>query len=139
MAKSAISSKTLPAIPLQPSAADKSRAGAAPSVDFVMDAPLQQLLEELHVTLADAKITDPGFTGYAYVARDEVVVALPPHRSESEHDCMARFLIGTVFHVDGMPPLPEPFQITDVTADVNRAHQEQAAEVVRQAREGGAV
>ncbi|MCX5338120.1 hypothetical protein [Streptomyces sp. NBC_00140] len=108
-----------------------------PSVDHLMDTPLQQLVEELHITLDESSITDPGFTGYAYVTRDEVVVALPPNRSELEHDCMARYLIGTAFRVDGMPPLPGPWQITDMTADVNRAHQEQAAAVVRQTREGG--
>ncbi len=110
-----------------------------PSVDFLMDAPLSQLVSELHVTLDESSITDAGFTGYAYVTRDEVVVSLPPNRSEFEHDCMARYLIGTVFHVDGMPELPAPFQITDMTADVNRGRDEQAAEVVRQVREGGAV
>ncbi|WP_405948902.1 hypothetical protein OG588_22630 [Streptomyces prunicolor] len=109
------------------------------SVDHLMDAPLPQLIAELHVELTEAGITDAGFTGYAYVSRDEVVVALPPNRSEFEHDCIARYLIGSVFHVDGMPPLPEAFQITDMTADVNRAHRDQAAEVVRQSREGGAV
>lgn len=110
-----------------------------PSVDFLMDAPLQQLVDELHVTLDESSITDAGFTGYAYVTRDEVVVSLPPHRSEFEHDCMARYLIGTAFHVDGMPELPGPWQITDMTADVNRAHDDQAAEVVRQTREGGVI
>ena len=110
-----------------------------PSVEHLMDAPLEQLVEELHITFDVSSITDRTFTGYAYVARDEVVVSLPSNRSEFEHDCMARYLIGTVFHVDGMPELPAPFQITDMTADVNRAHGEQAAEVVRQTRQGGAV
>jgi hypothetical protein len=109
-----------------------------PSVEHLMDAPLQQLVDELHITLDEASITDAGFTGYAYVTGHEVVVSLPPNRSEFEHDCMARYLIGTVFHVDGMPPLPEPFEVTDMTADVNRSHREQAAEVVRQTRGGAA-
>jgi hypothetical protein len=109
-----------------------------PSVDHLMDAPLQQLVEELHVTLDESSITEPGFTGYAYVTHGEVVVSLPPNRPEFEHDCMARYLIGTAFHVDGMPELPGPWAITDMTADVNRPHSEQAAEVVRETREGGA-
>lgn len=109
-----------------------------PSVEHLMDTPLQQLVDELHVTLDESSITDPGFTGYAYVTRNEVVIALPPNRSEFEHDCMARYLIGTAFRVDGMPELPGPWEITDMTADVNRAHSEQAAEVVRQVREGAA-
>lgn len=97
-----------------------------PSVDHLMDAPLEQLVEELHIVLVEASITEPGFTGYAVVARGEVVVALPPNRSEVEHDCMARYLIGDALRVDGLPPLPEPFQITDITADINQACEVQA-------------
>ncbi|PBD00275.1 hypothetical protein BX281_8394 [Streptomyces sp. Ag82_O1-15] len=107
-----------------------------PSVDYVMDAPLQQLVDELHVILDESSITDPGFTGYAYVTRDEVVVSLPPNRTELEHDCMARYLIGSAFKVDGLPPLPDMFQITDMTADVNRAHRNQADEALRRVRGG---
>lgn len=110
-----------------------------PSVDHLMDAPLQQLVDELHVTLDESKITDPTFTGYAYVDRQQVVISLPPNRSELEHDCMARFLIGSAFQVDGMPPLPDPFQVTDVTADANREHRSQADEALRRVRQGGAV
>lgn len=107
-----------------------------PSVEFVMDAPLQQLVDELHIVLDESSITEPGFTGYAYVTRDRVVVSLPPNRSELEHDCMARYLIGSAFKVDGLPPLPDMFQITDMTADVNRAHRNQADEALRRVRGG---
>ncbi|WP_327429480.1 hypothetical protein [Streptomyces sp. NBC_01236] len=109
-----------------------------PSVDHLMDAPLQQLVDELHVTLDESSITEPGFTGYAYVTRDRVVVSLPPNRSELEHDCIARYLIGTAFQVDGLPPLPEPFQVSDMTADVNRAHRNQADEALRRVQGGAA-
>ncbi|GGX54203.1 hypothetical protein [Streptomyces fructofermentans] len=91
-----------------------------PSVDHLMDAPLQQLVDELGITLDESSIDEPGFTGYAYVTRNRVVVSLPPNRSELEHDCMARYLIGTAFKVDGLPPLPEPFRVVDITADVQR-------------------
>ncbi|MFF1658045.1 hypothetical protein [Streptomyces sp. NPDC058255] len=107
-----------------------------PSVDYVMDAPLQQLVDELHVILDESSITEAGFTGYAYVTSDRVVVSLPPNRSELEHDCMARYLIGSAFKVDGLPPLPDMFQITDMTADVNRAHPSQADEALRRVRGG---
>lgn len=109
-----------------------------PSVDHLMDAPLQQLVDELHITLDESSITDPTFTGYVYATRDRVVVSLPPNRSELEHDCMARFLIGTAFHVEGLPPLPEPFQVTDMTDDVNRSHRSQADEELRRVRGGQA-
>lgn len=98
-----------------------------PSVDHLMDTPLQQLVEELHVELKESCITDPGFTGYLWSDNRGIVVALPPGRSELEHDCMARFLIGRAFHVD-MPDLPAPFEITDVT---------DASEQLRQTFEGG--
>lgn len=123
MAKSAISSKTLPAIPVQPSAADQSRAAAKPSADYVMDAPLAQLIEELGITYKDAPITDPGFTGYAWVDSRGVILAMPADRSEVEHDCMARYLIGRAFDVEGMPELPEPFEVTDVTAPTEQLRQ----------------
>jgi hypothetical protein len=108
-----------------------------PSVDYVMDAPLQQLVDELHVILDESRITDPTFTGYAYVAHDEVVISLPPNRTELEHDYMAWYLIGTAFRVDGLPPLPDMFQITDRT-DVNRADRNQADEALRRVRGGAA-
>lgn len=107
-----------------------------PSVDFLMDAPLQQLVDELGIELVEAGITEPGFTGYAYCDRYGVTVALPPGRSELEHDCIARYLIGNAFKVDGLPPLPEPFQITDITADVNEGHRNQADEALRRVRGG---
>ena len=105
-----------------------------PSVAHLMDTPLSQLVDELHVILEDSDLDMPGFTGYVYSTRDEVVVALPTHRPAFERDCMARYLIASAFRVDGMPPLPEPYQVTDITADVNRAHRSQADEALRRIR-----
>lgn len=90
-----------------------------PSVDHLMDAPLQQLIDELHITLKEASISEPGFTGYAFVDDRGVVLAMPPARTELEHDCIARYLIGTVFGVDGMPPLPGLYEVTEVTEATN--------------------
>ncbi|MGW2781066.1 hypothetical protein ACWC3X_07395 [Streptomyces populi] len=109
-----------------------------PSVDHLMEAPLPQLVTELGVDLVEAGITEPGFTGYAYADRDGVTVALPPGRSQLEHDCMARYLIGSAFRVDGLPPLPDMFRVLDITADVNRAHRSQADEALRRVRGGAA-
>lgn len=112
-----------------------------PSVEHLMDAPLDELIAELGVIYRDAPITEPAFTGYAWVDDRGVVLAMPPGRSELEHDCMARYLIGQAFHVDGLPPLPDMFQVVDVT-EPSRSFTEQlgqAAEVVHQTREGGAV
>lgn len=102
-----------------------------PSVRHLMDAPLAQLVDELHITLKEAPISEPGFTGYAFVDKRGVVIAMPPARTELEHDCIARFLIGTVFHVDGMPPLPDLYEVTELPEATN--------EVLRRVREGGVV
>ncbi|WP_086564651.1 hypothetical protein [Streptomyces africanus] len=126
-------SGTLPAIPKQPTALDKSRAAAELSVAQLMDTPLQQLVDELHVTLDESSITDPEFTGYMYATRKTVVVSLPPNRSELEHDCMARYFIGRAFHVKGLPPLPEPFAVTDFTGDSDP----DMDEALRRVRQGG--
>ncbi|MFF7895983.1 hypothetical protein ACFZDI_29530 [Streptomyces sp. NPDC007907] len=125
-------SGTLPAIPKQPTALDKSRA-AELSVAQLMDTPLEQLVAELHVTLDESSITDPTFTGYMYATRDNVVVSLPPNRSELEHDCMARYFIGRAFDVEGLPPLPEPFAVTDLTGDSDP----DMDEALRRVRQGG--
>ncbi|MGW0293286.1 hypothetical protein [Streptomyces tuirus] len=91
------------------------------SVARLMDTPLLQLADELGVTLAESGITDPGFTGYVYVDGRCVTVALPPGRSELEHDCTARYLIGRAFNVDGLPSLPDLFRVLDITAEVQQA------------------
>lgn len=101
-----------------------------PTVDHLMDAPLQQLVDELGIELVIASITEPTFTGYAYADRDGVTVALPPGRSDVEHDCMARYLIGDALRVDGLPPLPEMFQIVDMTDYVNDAARRNGGEAV---------
>ncbi|MET7731594.1 hypothetical protein ABZT02_09515 [Streptomyces sp. NPDC005402] len=117
-----------------------------PSVDYLMDAPLQQLVDELHITLKEAPISEPGFTGYAFVDKRGVVIAMPPARTELEHDCIARYLIGTVFHVDGMPPLPDLYEVTEVTENTNGVlsgldgdSDPDMDEALRRVREGGVV
>ncbi|MFC9051808.1 hypothetical protein [Streptomyces anthocyanicus] len=91
------------------------------SVAHLMDTPLQQLVDELAITVIQAAITEPGFTGYAYVDGSGVTVALPPGRPELEHDCMFRYLIGRAFNVDGLPPLPDPFRVLDLTPEIQHA------------------
>lgn len=100
-----------------------------PTVEHLMGAPLQQLVNELHVGIEESSITDPGFTGAAIVAHGEVIVWLPANRSESERELMTRHLIGDAFRVGGMPPLPEPYrttEFTNITTDVNRSAHSQA-------------
>lgn len=86
------------------------------SINHLMDAPLEQLADELPFVFRVSSIADPGFTGYAYVDSKRVVIALPAGRSELEHDCIARYLIGSAFNVDGLPSLPDLFKVMNVTA-----------------------
>lgn len=91
------------------------------SVEHLMDTPLLQLVDELGVNLTESAITEAGFTGYVYADRRGVTVALPPGRSDLEHDCAARYLIGRAFHVDGLSSLPDLFRVLDITSEVQRA------------------
>ncbi|MGW8060996.1 hypothetical protein ACVV2G_01665 [Streptomyces ziwulingensis] len=103
----------LAGVPLQPTAADKSRA-VKPSVDHLMDTPLPVLINELGVTLLDVGIEDAGFFG-AVVQRKtgELLLTLPAGRSELEHDTMARYLLAQVLGVD-VPPMPAPIVTTEM-------------------------
>ncbi|WP_432169708.1 hypothetical protein [Streptomyces sp. 1222.5] len=105
-------SVNLPAIPKQPTAADKSRATAKPSVDHLMDTPLPVLMNELGVTLIDAGITDAEFFG-AVVQRKtgELLLTMPADRSELEHDTVARYLLAQALGVD-VPEMPAPLSTT---------------------------
>jgi hypothetical protein len=89
-------------------------------VGHLMTAPLAQLVDELDVALTESSITEAGFTGYCYAGRHGITIALPPNRSETEHDCVARYLIGRAFNVEGLPPLPELFQVHDIATDEGR-------------------
>ncbi|MFE4408368.1 hypothetical protein [Streptomyces sp. NPDC056821] len=79
-----------------------------PSVDYVMDTPLQRLADELHVTLVDSSITDPTFFGACIERRDgSRVLSMPAGRSELEHDTVARYLLAQAFGVK-VPQMPAP-------------------------------
>ena len=82
------------------------------TVDYLMDAPLDDLLAKLDVELHASKITDRTFFG-AVVQENggRLVLSMPPGRSEFEHDTVARYLLAQVFDVD-LPELPEPFVTT---------------------------
>lgn len=84
------------------------------SPDHLLDAPLEALLAEVGVEVIDSPVTDAGFFG-AVVQRKsgELLLAMPPGRSELEHDTMARYLLAQVFDVD-LPQLPDPFVTTEL-------------------------
>ncbi|MFF9285233.1 hypothetical protein [Streptomyces griseosporeus] len=124
----------LSGIPTQPTAADKSRAVAKPSVDHLMDTPLPVLLNELGVTLFDSDIADREFFG-AVVERKtgELILSMPRGRSELEHDTVARYLLAQVLGVD-VPPMPAPIVTTELT---NGDSDPDMDEALRRVRQGG--
>lgn len=74
--------------------------------DYVMDAPLPQLLAATGVELLNASITDRTFFGALYERKNgTLVLAMPTGRSELEHDTVARYLIAQIFDVE-VPQLP---------------------------------
>lgn len=83
-------------------------ASVTPSVDHLLDAPLEDLLAETRTEIIDSSITDREFFG-AVVQRKsgELLLAMPTGRSELEHDTIARYLLAQVFDVD-LPQLPAP-------------------------------
>lgn len=84
------------------------------TVDRIFDAPLPQLLADTGVEIYDSSITDRSFFGAVVERKNgDLALAMPPGRSELEHDTMARYLLAQVFDVD-LPKLPPPFTTTEI-------------------------
>lgn len=85
----------------------------SPTVDHLMDAPLEDLLAEFRVDVSVLE-TDPGFTGGAYVRKDgSLLFVKPAGRPDAEWEMMARSMLGSALRIS-MPPLPEPYQLTEI-------------------------
>ncbi|MEV7032714.1 hypothetical protein AB0N99_21175 [Streptomyces sp. NPDC093272] len=116
-----------------------------PTVDHLMDAPLDQLLAEYNIEQVETRvIVDQGFTGYMTVGKSgRLVLAMPPNRSQAEREIVTRSMLGTAFGVE-LPDLPEPFKVSVIEADgeprqVNpRPKRSQADEALRRVRGGQA-
>ncbi|MGW1718989.1 hypothetical protein [Streptomyces sp. NPDC002156] len=52
------------------------------------------------------------------------MLAMPPGRSELEHDCIARYLIGRAFEADGLLPLADMFKAVDATGSARDCQQQ---------------
>lgn len=92
-----------------PSAAPASFVTPGLTADYLMDAPLDELLDELEVELYSSKITDRTFFGAVVLEKGgRLTLSMPPGRSEFEHDTVARYLLARAFRVE-LPGLPEPF------------------------------
>lgn len=65
-----------------------------PSPDYLLDAPLADLLAENRVELVDSSITDRAFFGVFVERRDgSRILSMPPGRSAFERDTAARMLL----------------------------------------------
>ncbi|PAZ15642.1 hypothetical protein CLM62_12665 [Streptomyces sp. SA15] len=85
-----------------------------PTVDHLMDAPLNSLLAEFRVDVSELPIEDPGFTGGTYVRRDGTMLfAMRRGQPAAEREMIARAMLGAALRVP-MPPLPEPYQLTEL-------------------------
>ncbi|MFE2850603.1 hypothetical protein ACFXJO_05645 [Streptomyces lavendulae] len=91
--------------------------GDRPTVDYVFDAPLAEMMAELHVEVITSEITDADFFGCVVVRGSRVVVRgsrvvvmLSPNLGEFEADFFTRYLTAQAYKLD-MTPLPTPFDV----------------------------
>ncbi len=85
-----------------------------PTVDRLLDAPLDELLAEFRVDVVTSSITDPTFTGGTYVRRDGTMLfAMRRGQSATEREMLARAMLGAALRVP-MPELPAPYQLTEL-------------------------
>lgn len=87
-----------------------------PSVDHLLDAPLEGLLAEFAIELSIVAIDEPDFTGIAVVKEGRIRFILPAGRPNAERDMMARAMLGQTLHVE-LPDLPAPYQLSELTED----------------------
>ena len=88
--------------------------GRRPSAAEILDTPLGDLLAGLGVDLYPSSVSDRAFFGAVGRRKSgRLFLAMPPGRSEFEHDTTARYLLAKALDVD-LPDLPPPF----ITAQV---------------------
>ncbi|MDT0608827.1 hypothetical protein [Streptomyces lancefieldiae] len=80
-----------------------------------MNAPLDKLLVEHGVDVVEIE-AEPGFTGGAFRRPDgSMLFVRPTGRPAAEWELAARALLGRALRVP-LPPLPAPFEVTEVPA-----------------------
>lgn len=85
-----------------------------PSVAHLLSAPLPQLLDETGAQIVDSSIRDDEFLGAVAQRRNgPISIVLPAGRSCTEHDTMARYLLGKLL---GSPITDLPGAQTTVAA-----------------------
>lgn len=116
-----------------------------PTVDHLMDAPLDDLLAEFDVEQVEMQtIADPTFTGYMTVGKSgRLLLASPPARPTAEREITVRAMLGAALGVT-LPDLPDPFRVSvfDEAGDPHQVnpkpYRSQADEFLRRARGGAA-
>ncbi|MGW4825457.1 hypothetical protein ACWEP4_42940 [Streptomyces sp. NPDC004227] len=85
-----------------------------PTADHLMNAPLDELLEEFRVDVSVLE-TDATFTGGTYVRKDgSLLFVKPAGRPEAEWEMIARAMLGRALRVP-LPPLPGLYDLTEMT------------------------
>lgn len=83
-----------------------------PTVDHLMDAPLDDLLAEFNVLVEPMDLGEAKFTGYMAVLKSgRLLMALPDGRPQAEREMVVRSMLGQAFHVQ-LPDLPDPYQLS---------------------------
>jgi hypothetical protein len=88
---------------------------SALSADYLLDTPLPQLLAELGVELEERPAERLPACGYAVVHEGRMALRMPTGQNRWEREMVARSMIGSAYSVP-MPPLPAPFELTDLAA-----------------------
>lgn len=88
-----------------------------PTTDHLLDTPLPQLLAELGVDLQERPAADLPPCGYARVEGRRIALRLPHGQNRWEREMVARAMIGDALRVP-MPPLPEPYRLSELTPDL---------------------
>lgn len=84
------------------------------TADYLLDAPLPDLLEEFDVLLVDSRITDATFAGGSIRRQGGgLLFSMRPGQPAWERDAVARVMLGRELNVP-LPPLPEPYRLAEV-------------------------
>lgn len=84
-----------------------------PTVDHLLDTPLDELLAEFGVDVAVLEM-DERFTGGVHVRNDgSMLFVRPAGRPDVEWEMMARAMLGKALHVP-LPPLPDAYELSEL-------------------------
>lgn len=86
-----------------------------PTVDHLMNAPLDVLFAEFRVDVSVLAIPDRSFTGGTYVHRDgSMLFVFREGQPLVEREMITRAMLGRALRVP-LPQLPAPYQLTELS------------------------